>query len=307
MRRLVFVLLGLFAVPAASAQTSPSESVTVTGTQSRQVLEKFVGSLAAPARYTGKIARWDSGICLVTVGVPPAFVTFINRRLKEIAAQAGAPVSDKDSCRPNIAIVFTPKPQALAQDILKRQPGLLGYADNREQEKKLATITQPIQAWYMTATRDAHGNLDVDSSRVGGAGLEIPYECPPPGIGTCVMHLSSAKAVAATGSRLGDGLRSELYNVIIVADPTKLLSYEIGELSDYIAMLALTEPASRAGCRELPSILNMLAEGCAAKANALTGNDAAFLHGLYKMSPDMTLRTQTDQIAYQMEQELKGH
>jgi hypothetical protein len=311
MGRLRWIVLSLLlAVSPLAAQPTraPTENVTVTGTKSREVLDKFVGSLASPGRFTGKMARWGSGgICPVTVGVPPAFVRFVNRRLKEIATQAGAPLNDHASCRPNIAIVFTPKPQTLADDILKRQPALLGYADNREQEKKLATITHPIQAWYMTATRDLHGNIDVDSSRVGGTGLEIPYECPPPGIGICVLHLSSAKAVNTTGSRLGDGLRSELYNVIIIADPKRLADYEMGSLADYIAMLALTEPASLDRCRDLSSILNLLAENCAAKASALTDNDAAFLHGLYKMSPDQSLGTQKDEVAYHMEQELKGH
>jgi hypothetical protein len=122
----------------------------------------------------------------------------------------------------------------------------------------------------------------------------------------CSIQLPNARAFAVTGSRLGDGLRSELYNVIIVADPTKLANYEIGELSDYIAMLALTEPASQDACLDLPSILNLLVENCTTKASAQTGNDAAFLSGLYKMSAGTNFGTQKDEVAYRMEQELKG-
>jgi len=40
---------------------------------------------------------------------------------------------------------------------------------------------------------------------------------------------------------------------------------------------------------------------------ALTGADIAFLRGLYKMSPDMMLVVQKDQVSYRMEQQLKGH
>jgi len=310
MGRLRLIWFGCILIPSLAlgqAAHPPTESVTVTGTKSREVLEKFVGSLATPARYTGKMARWGGSICPVTVGVPTAFVTFINNRLKEIAVQAGAPVNSSTSCRPNIAIVFTPRPQALADDIHKRQPALLGYHDNSKQTEKLAIVSHPIQAWYMTATRDLRGALGVDGVKISGPGLEIPFPCPPPGMGICPIQLPDARAVSVTGSRLGDGLRSELYNVVIVADPTKLASYEIGELSDYIAMLALTEPASQDACLDLPSILNLLVENCATKTNALTGNDAAFLHGLYKMSPGTTPQTQKDEISYQMEQELKGH
>src|SRR5690348_3200166 len=85
----------------------PNESVTVTGIKSREVLQKFVGSMAAPTRLAGKMARWKEAICPVTVGLKPAFVQFINRRLKEVAVQVGAPVTDRASCRTNIEIVFT--------------------------------------------------------------------------------------------------------------------------------------------------------------------------------------------------------
>jgi hypothetical protein len=36
-------------------------------------------------------------------------------------------------------------------------------------------------------------------------------------------------------------------------------------------------------------------------------NDAAFLRGLYQMNPAGTLGMQKNQIAYQMERDLKGH
>jgi len=92
MGRLRLIWFGCILIPSLAlgqAAHPPTESVTVTGTKSREVLEKFVGSLATPARYTGKMARWGGSICPVTVGVPTAFVTFINNRLKEIAVQAG--------------------------------------------------------------------------------------------------------------------------------------------------------------------------------------------------------------------------
>ena len=307
MRRSRFTLFACVLAPSlAWAQTSP-ESVTVSGTKSREMLQGFVHSFAAPTRMTGKMARWGSGICPVTVGLPAGFAKFITQGLKEIASQVGAPVNARTGCTPNIAIVFTTVPQKLVDDIARKKPGLLGYYDNSDQLKKLATVTHPIQAWYMTASRDVRGKLLVDGARTVGTGLEISYECPPPMVGICSLHLSDAQAMDVTGSRLGDGVRSELYNVIIIADRGKLVNYAMGSLSDYIAMLALTQIMSLDSCQQLSSIVNMLAEGCARKAEALTQNDKAYLHGLYKAAPDQTLGTQQDQISYQMEQELTGH
>ena len=303
-----FVFFIILSLTFSQAWTQPAppgapENVTVTGTKSREVMRGFVQSLAAPARLTGKMARWGEGICPVTVGVRPEFAKFINRRLKEVAAQAGAPVSERASCRTNVEIIFTTTPQDLLDNVRRKQPVFLGY-HNSSQAEKLATVTHVIQAWYLTATRDAHGAVQIDNPRPAGLinKMEVPCDLCPGG----KMDIYPPQVAAVSGSRLGDGLRSEFYNVIIVADPTKLLTYEMGELSDYIAMLALTQVSSQDTCQQLPSILNMLAEGCDRKAAALTENDLAYLHGLYKAAPDQTLATQQDQIGYQMEQELKG-
>ena len=115
-----------------------------------------------------------------------------------------------------------------------------------------------------------------------------------------------ARVVKVTGGRLRDGVTSELSHVIIAAEPGKLLDHEIGALADYIAMLSLTQLASLDVCPPLPSIVNMLARDCAHPAIALTDNDVAYLRGLYKMSPDMSARTQAGQISYQMQQSLEG-
>lgn len=305
MRGSRFTLFALVLAPSlAWAQaTRPPESVTVTGTRSREVLRDFVQSFAAPTRMTGKMARWGEGICPVTVGVRPGFVKFINKRLKEVAAQAGAPVSARATCRTNIEIIFTTTPQDLLDHVRRKQPIFLGYHDNSVQAEKLATVSHVIQAWYMTATRDAHGAIQIDNARPAGLNNKIEVPCPTCPLGK--LDIYPPQVAAVTGSRLGDGLRSEFYNVIIVADPTKLLDYEIGELSDYIAMLALSQITSLDTCRQLPSIMNMLSEGCERKAAALTENDLAYLHGLYKAAPEQSLGMQQDQIAYRMEQELK--
>jgi hypothetical protein len=120
------------------------------------------------------------------------------------------------------------------------------------------------------------------------------------------MVMPHAHAGSVTGSRLGDGMHSAFHNIIILADPNKLLKYEIGTLADYIAMLALTQVNSLDTCQQLSSIVNLLASSCEQKANAMTDTDRAYLRGLYKMGLDRNLRTQQDEVAYQMEQSLAG-
>lgn len=287
--------LAIAAAGAAAAQSVP-ESVTVTGTKSHQVIEKFVESLATPTRIAGKIARWEVGVCPLTVGLKSAFTKYISRRVRDVAAKAGVPVSATADCKPNIEIVFTTTPQGLLDNVRKDRQVLLGYHDNSGQAERMAKITHPIQAWYATATVDLRGKSVLDSPAFQGVGEQAGVQ------GDAGQLIWSAAAV--TGSRLGDGKSSALYHVIIAANPDKLADYEMGSLGDYIAMLALSQPASPDTCLALPSILNMLAPDCERKADALTANDMAYLSGLYRMSPGSTLRTQQDEIAYRMEQGL---
>jgi hypothetical protein len=259
-----------------------------------------------PTHATDKLARWQSGICPMAVGLKPEFLKFITQRIRDAAVKAGTPVSADPHCTPNIQIVFTTTPQALLDNVKKNHPGFLGYYDGASQRDRLAQVTHLVQAWYTTATQDAEGQQSVDSGMTVGQGLALSYPCPPPETGICTIQLPSAHAAAVTGSRLGDGLRSSLYNVIIVADPARLVDYEMGALGDYMAMLALAQVGSLDICQQLPSVLNMLAKGCADKTNALTDNDFAYLKGLYRMAPDSKGTVQKDQIAYQMEQSLRG-
>jgi hypothetical protein len=287
-------IAGLAVVLALPAAAQAPESVTVTGTRSRQVLDQFVESFAAPNRLTGKIARWEDGICPVAVGLKPAFLGFITQRMRNVAAKAGAPIDDHASCKPNIEIVFTTTPQALLDNVRKQNEPFLGYADSSGARKKLATVTRPIQAWYTTATKDLRGKKEVDSAKGGGITIRLPAPVP---------HGSAA---AVDGSRLRDGMRSTFYHIIIVADPRLLVDYEIGAVADYVSMLALTQLSSLDACQQLPSIVNMLAPGCARLTMAMTDNDAAYLRGLYHMTPDMIALAQENEVAYQMEKGLES-
>ncbi len=295
----------LLAVVTAQAQSAPqqTESVTVTGARSRQVLDQFVQSFAAPSRMTGKLARWEDGVCPITVGLKPAFTKFISDQVKAVAAQVGAPVNGHGDCKPNIEIVFTTAPLGLLDNIRKKQDAFLGYADNDAQRDALAKVSRPIQAWYLTASRDLRGNTLVDSAKALPTEITLPdpYHNPP-----FITVLTKQGAMSVTGGRLDDGMRSTLYHVIIVADPTKLADYEIGTLADYIAMLALAQLSSLDLCQTLPSIVNTLAKDCAMPATALTANDLGYLRGLYAIGPGRNLRGQEDAIAFQMQQQQDG-
>jgi len=299
MIRIVSVSL-LLAAPLLAAMPVAAQAPAV---------QAFVASFATPTPRTGKIARWEDGVCPRTTGQQPAVAAIVNQRVKDLAAFAGAPVNDSPGCAPNIEIVFTASPQALLDNVREHDPDFLGFAESGRERERLAAVTRPIQAWYTTQTRDLHGLNRIDSARRPGEG--VPMKCFTCGGGRGPVgpteYLSDATYAHVSGNRVSDGVRSAFYHILIVADPGKLQDHGIGPLADYIAMLALTQVNSPDNCRPLPSIVNMLAKDCTAKTEMLTKNDATYLRGLYKMSADRQLfSTQKGEIADSMEAALAG-
>jgi len=283
-------------VKVASIQTPASseaaESVTVTATPlpKRNAVDEFIYSYPTQVRTTEKIARWRKGICPAVYGLPPRYAGFITTRLTAIARQAGAPIDNDAKCRPNIEIVFTDKPQALADDVRKYRWAYLGYFDNFRQADALAKVSHDIQAWYLTATVSYSGYVRVDNPRQDFL--------------TGSDYLPDGKVFYAAGTgRFNSGPGSTLYNVLIVADPGKLKEYSMGSLADYIAMLALSQPKHFDACWEVPSISNLLSKECTPerKTATISDNDTRFLYGLYRMDPIFSVWQQRSQIRYFME------
>ena len=77
--------------------------------------------------------------------------------------------------------------------------------------------------------------------------------------------------------------RSSLMDhVLILVDARKVTGYQIGPISDYLAMLVLSQTRQQDACGQLPSILDLMAPHCERdKPTAITAGDLAFLHALY--------------------------
>jgi hypothetical protein len=107
------------------------------------------------------------------------------------------------------------------------------------------------------------------------------------------------------GTRLATGLNSFIVNVLIIADTKKVSGYTIGSISDYLAMLILSQTKSPDTCGNLPSILDLMASNCdeREKPDAVTAGDLAFLHALYAVDLREQLHLeQSDILSYMMKQ-----
>ena len=314
MKRFI-VLLAIMAIPAFAVSAQPSapetqnaapdtsniavENVIVTEPRLRteHALNSFIIAHAAPTALLGKIARWKTGICPVTVGLPDRFNLYITQRIIRVAMAAGAPLDSAEPCRPNVAVLATPEPEKLLDFMRTKRPALLGF-HYRSQRQRITTMKLPVQAWYSTATEDFYGliSADLPSGSLGYGVMSNEGE-----MGAPVYH--------ASGSRLGDGLRSEFTTAVIIVDTTKIAGQEIGPLSDYIAMLALSQAQSYDACQDVPTITNLMASNCGAemKPAALTDIDVTYLRGLYKMNPNGSFMGERGSIAFEMKKDLGGY
>jgi hypothetical protein len=122
--------------------------------------------------------------------------------------------------------------------------------------RKLKAVDHPIQAWHLTGVQAAGGGVQLDSVWA------------PPLIVTWAGHVST-------------GVHSFVLFTLVVVDGRKTLGYPLGAISDYIAMLTLSQVRLIDGCGELPSILDLMASACKReKPRSITAADLAFLRAL---------------------------
>ena len=294
----VLVVLSWMLPAAAQAQAPkpaglPTENVTVSAPSPlpETVLRDFVTSYSAASQPSGKFARWRTGACPVTIGLPGAANALVTARVREIAVLAGAPAGAAN-CKPNIDIVFTLNPQILMDKVRQKQRILLGYHDVG-QEKSLAAMTHPVQAWYTTQTVDLNGQGYLDKGQTMTGMYATPSISGP-------TWIPDVPAIHVTGNHLDDGLSSELFHVIVVIDLAKVKEYTVGALADYAAMLALARTEAFETCLPVPSIGNLVTASCDLKTAAISASDLAYLRGLYSINTHHSFQQQKDDIAFDM-------
>jgi hypothetical protein len=263
----------MLAAAAAPARAGEPAANTVSGLTVRPEPEpdplvsptnEFVRRRLPESTFSEQYPRFRDPVCVKVVGLPPEFAAFVARRIVEVAGQVHAPVAKAESCAPNVHVVFTTKPQALLSDIANRRDILLGFYWNARDLGRLATFRGAIGAWYVTATRDQFGENRLEK--------HDPTDYLNPRLGRA-------------GSRLSNGMSTELEHSLIIADANKVAGEKIEAIADYVAVLALARWQGLDRCSAIPTILNLLAEGCQAAdpPDGATPADLALLTALYEV------------------------
>jgi hypothetical protein len=314
-RRFAWLLLGCCVTGStghaeAIGNTSPQlPAVTVTAPRpptkeelAGDSVSKFIAAHGTHAVVTGQLARWREGICPVTSGLSPGFNAFVSARLLAVAAAVGAP-SAEGRCRHNVQIIFTTDPQRILDEVVKHRPFLLGFHYSR-QTQNMVTFDQPIQGWYVTATRNDEG-LEVTDNPIPIRQGSSPISSTSP------AHWleSGTSPPGDAGSRLTTGLTSLIAHALILVDTKKVAGDPIGAVSDYLAMMVLTQTRAPDECGRLPSILDLMASQCDGgdKPDAMTAGDLAFLRALYAIDLRESLALEGSDIRTHMMRQFEGH
>ncbi|MFI4965556.1 MAG: hypothetical protein ACHP9T_09335, partial [Caulobacterales bacterium] len=204
-----------------------------------------------PQGQSDQLPRFRDAVCVKVLGLPPEFDAFIARRIVDLAGEVHAPVARAADCAPNVHVIFSTQPQAQLDDIAKRRDILIGF-HFPSQLKKLTTVNRPIQAWYVTRTRDTTGN----------SWIEVDNPCPWVNDAT---NPCNERPRGRAGSRLGNDMSAEVVHSLIIADANKVAGEKLDAVADYIAVLALAKWQGLERCNAIPTILNLMADGCDAE------------------------------------------
>jgi hypothetical protein len=307
---------GVSAPVAGASASAPLAEVQVTASrlEYRRTLKvvamKFVRAHAAPSGAIHQLGRWRESVCPVATGLEPRYDEFVTREIETIAQSVGAPTRGVGKrCRGNVEIVFTPQPQALLEHIARRYPTMLGST----RKPHGLTFEGAIESWYLSGTRATNGYnppvLGLDAAPTGDMQVQAA-DTAPLGENAQVDSPDNDGFTPGglAGSHLGVGLRSEFLYVLIVVDTHEVSQYSLRSVADYVAVLALTRMSSLDTCGALPSIIDLLADGCGerSKPDSITAADTAYLKALYASDLDMNLNLEEGEVRDLMVKSIDG-
>lgn len=257
--------------PAASAdQPTRLEDIAVVGRSLRSMIDDFVGEVAAPNSGRG-IARWDSAVCVGVANLQRETAEYIADRVSTVAEDIGLSPG-APGCKPNILVIATDQPSALASELVQRRSrafrmGGSGMDRGGAALRAFQASDKPVRWWQQA--------MPVDSE-TGQRAVRIPGECR----NSCTSVKDFAPTISVfSASRISSQIVDNIFRTIVVVDVNQTTNVSGQQLADYIAMISFAQIDPDADTRPYVSVLNVfdtpdIAEG-------LTDWDVAYLKGLY--------------------------
>ncbi|MGP8034344.1 MAG: hypothetical protein ACLPQ6_09395 [Steroidobacteraceae bacterium] len=266
---------------AAPHAGNPLPQVTVEADRAtlQRRLYTFVATLAREIPRDEALRRWQVPVCPLVAGLTREQGEFILQRLSQIAAQVGAPL-DKESCvQPNLVVIVSPRPEELLKAWDRHHRMFVGPRDSEAVFQRFRQQSRPVRVWY---------NHDFGSAKrepILNGSLQI---------GKASWGIASA-GDNSLGSKTFVREVLAFSSVAVIVDGRQIIGLEVRQITDYIAMAALTEVDLDAPLGDAPTILRLFnaRSGGQPLPEELSGWDREFLKGLYGMTLDsVTQRSQ---------------
>jgi hypothetical protein len=289
----LLVVLPISAQAQDRSETQPEsrvDDVIVEGRALRNFSQDFVGEVSAPAGRRG-LARWNTPICVGVVNLREDVAQYLADRVSTVGGDLGLEVSSP-GCRPNILIVADDDAQSFARDVVgeRRQAfytGASGTNGSKNALQQFMTRDAPIRWWHVSAPIDSESGL-LATRRPGDV------EGAAAGTGSVIAYAPKIDVFSA--SRLRTQIRDDLTRVIIVMDMDEIAGFDVGQLGDYLSMIALAQIDPDAEVGQFETILNLFDDP--SEERGLTSWDLAYLEGLYAVEQNLITRNaQTGAIA----------
>lgn len=210
-----------------------------------------------------QIAFWDRQICPRVHGLDKAQADFIVARIAAVAKSVKLRTG-KSSCATMLDIVVMPRPQPLARAIAEAFP---------DRSSKVRAALQRF----------------AESPDEAARWISLTNEC--------------GRGCSLPNSRIEKATRPTLQAMVILIEADRLAGVTIGQLSDFIALVALTNPPMGPGTSE--SILSLFGGEGADRPAGMTRTDEIFLTALYASPEGASAAAQRASIVSRMERELR--
>ena len=277
MRRLLGCLCGLPAAVIVLASVSIPASadsldqITVQAQREtlRKQVDQFFHSAMLKPPFGESLLRWEDPVCPMVVGMIRPAGEFVLRRLSELARESGVPLATENCKHPNLFIIVAKNPETFLKLWWRRQPRMYNTGYGIYPVRRFIEKSRPIRVWYNVGV----SNYSNEISGLLAASVDA-------GLGTVDYPIIREPSSGASYRLKFPAVRA-IGSAIVVIDPAQVEKLNIGQVSDYIAMVGFVEVNQDADLGENSTILNLFAPSGAAAPLEMTRWDKALLRALY--------------------------
>jgi hypothetical protein len=199
-------------------------------------------------------------------GLPRDQGEFILRRLSQDARNAGVPLAP-EKCKANFLVLVSSEPEQLLQDLRRKKPDLFDVQHGLGAWKRFLRTERPVRVWYNWQNL---GDDDSFATAAAVSGMNSPSaagtDWPTARLPNSHLSYSAAKSIDTA---------------VITVDLPRMKGVNLGQLSDYVAMVGLAEINMDREIITAPSVLRLFSDAGNAPADGMSSWDQALLKALY--------------------------